>query len=343
MSAPYHCLSTASSWAVMAPDALDSMTKASTLAPFQGKGADNHLDYATPQLHDPDEALLAEDVTVRDLLGERNETLCLHNDDGERVLKSSAESWEELNMAECNENCETEKIPKHAPSTTEVTDTAQSVASFGGASGVLEQERSLGVCVAQEEVEPSPLLHQEPSNTQLTASEEGSVSAPITLLMGDDLSTGLGEIKGAVQETEPEQCSSFWSRRSRNSDGLDYMCYDETERSQTVNVDPDSVISASAPSVAASRAPKEDSTEVLRRRVIHEDFMRAELESSNVSPEERVAIFHALFGDAADTPISEEKFREIMAPYKRHCECLGASYGFHHQSCWLSSEFSVSF
>lgn len=80
-------------------------------------------------------------------------------------------------------------------------------------------------------------------------------------------------------------------------------------------------------------APPTGCTEVLRRRVVEEDWMRTFRGPSELPPQERVEVFQALFGDTGNTPISAERFKEMMVPYERHCDCLGASYGFHHQGC----------
>ncbi|CAJ1990164.1 hypothetical protein conserved [Leishmania donovani] len=343
MSAPHHCLSDSSSWSVMAPDGPDTMTEARVLATPQGKAADGHLGCATPQVRGRDETLLTEDVSATVLHGETNVTASLEEeDDGERLSQSSAESWVELNMAEQGKPSETECAPADVSASTPVANVAPPGVPFLGASEDAVGEHSLGVLETQEEAAPSPPAPQEPSYTQLRATEEVEVSALIPLLMGDEAAARVSEIEAAIKEAEPEQLSSYWSEGACNSDDLASMYYDETQRSQTVNVDPDSVISVSESRVAANPAPMVDSTEVLRRRVIQEDFMRTERGSSDVPPEERVAVFQALFGDFGNAPISAEKFREIMVPYKRHCECLGASYGFHHQGCRFFADFPVS-
>lgn len=343
MSAPHHCPSDSSSWSVMAPDVPDTMTEVSVLATPQGRAADGHLDCATPQVRSRGETLLTEDVTSTELHGETSVTACLEeNDDGERLSQSSAESWVELNMAEEGKLSETEYTPADVCAFTPVADVAQPVIPFLGASEDAEDEHLLSLLEAQEEAAPSPPAPQEPSPTQVRATEEVEVSALIPLQMGDEATARVSDIEAVVEAAEPEQLSSYWSEGACNSDDLASMYYDEMQRSQTVNVDPDSVISVSESRVAANPAPMVDSTEVLRRRVIQEDFMRTERGPSDVPPEERVAVFQALFGDFGNSPISAEKFREVMVPYKRDCECLGASYGFHHQGCRFFADFPLS-
>ncbi|CAG9577060.1 hypothetical protein LMJF_28_0230 [Leishmania major strain Friedlin] len=326
----------------MAPDGPDTVTEASVLATPQGKAADGHLGCATPQVRGRDETLLTEDATASKLHGEMNATACREEDeDDERLSQSSAESWVELNMAEQGKPSETECAPADVSASTPVVDVAPPVVPFLGASEDAGDEHSLGVLEAQEEAAPSPPAPQEPSCTQLRATEV-EVSALIPLLMVDEATARVSEIEAAIKEAEPEQLSSYWSDGACNSDDLASMYYDEMQRSQTVNVDPDSMISVSESRVAANRAPMVDSTEALRRRVIQEDFMRTERGSPDVPPEERVAIVEALFGNFGNEPISAETFCEVMVPYKRHCECLGASYGFHHQGCRFFADFPIS-
>ncbi|KPA85549.1 hypothetical protein ABB37_01819 [Leptomonas pyrrhocoris] len=101
-------------------------------------------------------------------------------------------------------------------------------------------------------------------------------------------------------------------------------------------INADGAAAAAAPSSTRAQVtpPPTGATEVLRRRMVATEWMRTlRGPSSELTPEERVEAFQALFGDPGDAPISAERFKEMMVPYERHCDCLGASYGFHHQAC----------
>lgn len=159
--------------------------------------------------------------------------------------------------------------------------------------------------------------------------EEVDVSELTRQLMGDLTPSWRNEATAPADDEAGE--SSAASEAVEMSDGIASVPCSDMQQRMTVMVDPDDEV---APRRATAVRPlPTGATEVLRRRVVEEDLLSSERSPSDLTEEERRQVIEALFGDFGAGPISAEKFREVMVPYRRHCDCLGASYGFHNRSC----------
>ncbi|CAM39554.1 hypothetical protein, unknown function [Leishmania braziliensis MHOM/BR/75/M2904] len=335
MSDLHHCRSDSSSWSVLALSGQDIATEAIGPTVARSETANRYAGCETPPLGNHNEVSFTKGGMVTGPHEEAIATSCLEKDyDDEHLLQSSAESWVELNPAELGASPETQHPLTDMSASTRMVVVAQPCALLSSALEDAEENRSLEELETQDEVAPCLPAPQEPSYTLPSVNEEVGVSALTRLL--------IGETKASTEVTEQKPRSSFSSRAADMSDDLASVDDDGTQVRQTVCVDPDSETSISELKVSANSSPMVGITEVLHRRVIQEDLLRTERGPSELPLEERMAVIHALFGDFGDAPISAEKFREVMVPYQRHCECLGASYGFHHQSCRFFAEFPVS-
>ncbi|KAG5498171.1 hypothetical protein JIQ42_02975 [Leishmania sp. Namibia] len=309
----------------------DTVTETSALVVTHGETADGCTSCGTPQVRDRSVVSFVEDVTITELHAEMSAIAGLEkDDDGERLSQSSADSWVELTPAELGATLGVQRTPIDVSVCTRVMDVAQPLALHS----------SVPKCV--EEVAPSQLAPKEPSPNELRINVEANVSALTQFMMDDAATMPFGNAETAAEEVDPEQLSSSSPEAADLNDDLASVDCDEAQSRLTVNVDPDSMMRVSESGVAASPEGMVGVTEVLRRRLIQEDLLRTERGPSGLPPEERAAVLQALFGDFGNVPISAEKFREVMVPYQRHCECLGASYGFHHQGCRFFTDFPVS-
>jgi hypothetical protein len=167
--------------------------------------------------------------------------------------------------------------------------------------------------------------------------------AGLTLTRAHDATTAASATDSAltVREAAAQALASFDAVEA--TDDFTSLAADDEEMEETVDLQllPSSMPaqrkgnnSSNVGERGASRMPPPTGcTEVLRRRMVAEDWMRTLHGPSELTPQERVEVFQALFGDTGNDPISAERFKEMMVPFERHCDCLGASYGFHHQGC----------
>ncbi|KAG5474255.1 hypothetical protein LSCM1_03034 [Leishmania martiniquensis] len=333
MNSPPHCrsLSSSGSWSAVTGGGPVTVTGADSLAPARGETADGYTNYPMLQVLDRSENSFTEEVAKTGLHGDMNGVGCLEKDDtGERLSQSSADSWVEVTPAELGVTVEAQRTPVDVAAGPRVADAAQSLAPLPS---VLEDA---------EAVSPSLLAPNTPSYNDLKRNKDANVSPLTQLMMGDAVTAFFGEVEAAAEGTNAEQLSSSSPDALDLDDVVASADCDEAESKLTVNVDPEDVTCVSSLGIAASPATMIGVTETLRRRVVQEDLLRTERGPSELSPEERATVLQALFGDLGNVPISAEKFREVMVPYRRQCECLGASYGFHHQGCRYFADFPVS-
>ncbi|KAG5474922.1 hypothetical protein CUR178_04372 [Leishmania enriettii] len=309
----------------------DTVTETTALVFTHGETADGCASCGTPQVRHRSVLSFAEDVAIAELHAEMSAVAGPEkDDDDERLSQSSVDSWVELTPAELGATLEVQRTLIDVPVCTGMMDVAQPLALHS----------SVPECV--EEVAPSQLAPKELSPNELRINVEADGSALTQFMMGNAAMMPFGNAETAAGEVDPERLSSSSPEAVDLNDDLAWVDCDEAQSRLTVNVDPDRMMRVSESGVSASPEGMVGVTEVLRRRVIQEDLLRTEQGPSELPPEERAAVLQALFGDFGNVPISAAKFREVMVPYQRHCECLGASYGFHHQGCRFFTDFPVS-
>ncbi|KAG5500348.1 hypothetical protein JKF63_03440 [Porcisia hertigi] len=333
-----------SSWSLSARGEPSPTVEAGGLGVVQSQAGVGQTDCETPKMCTRDDAALPDDVTATALDSEANAAVLREKDDGdERLSESSAESWVELNPAELCAPCEVQRTSVDTSASARVVDVVEPLLPLPFAPEGADRGQSVEVLEMPEEIVSAQISAQEPSYALLRGAGGMDVSA-LTRPIRDNAATTSAPQTDVVNENAgTEQFLLFLHESIAIRDGVSSVDCDGAQGEETVGVGPESAMSIPESVAAAHPAPMVGVTEVLRRRVIQEDFFRTERGPSELSTEERQAILRALLGDLGDAPISAEKFRELMVPYQRQCECLGGSYGFHHQRCQLFSDYPVSF
>ncbi|KAK7197438.1 hypothetical protein NESM_000692400 [Novymonas esmeraldas] len=330
MSSARYCRSDSSSWSAMARGAVDAATDTAALTDTHVEAAGVSADAMATEdrCHAEASALLSAAGTSEFLV---------RGGDDDLQSNSSADSWVEVLL----ESPRASSPTQHEPTVDEAAG-AQTSALLATAPAEAEEEAP---SVTDDDAAVPHSATRDASSATPAAAEEVDVSQLIHFLMGTSpaaVAQDPADAAAVEVPATPRPTDFTVAETSSDGDDLISVADDPMERRETVNVDPESDTSASARWCATHAAPPVGVTAVLRRRVVEEDLMRTERGQSDLTADERLAVLRALFGDVGNAPISAERFREVMVPYQRHCDCLGASYGFHNRSCRFYAEFPVS-
>ncbi|KPI88311.1 hypothetical protein ABL78_2610 [Leptomonas seymouri] len=344
-----HARTNSDSWAVMPPSVQDGLTEMSTVAtgPTPRETHDVQISFL------PSEA----DASTWQAVGEGNisgEAAELMQDDKkECASQTSDDSWVEVTAAEL------ESSPS-SPLFAEGSAAVAVAATTGGAAHASSTHSLLKVdgevhdafAGAEPSSTPPPISAEEKEEAVL----QGDSAVTLRSIEDETRASLLSATQGPppIPPTFPAQpkmdLPECFSRVTLTKAYEPAAAVDDSEE-ETIDLEylPPSVSfqsmdnwslpnRATAVAPSRTRAPvmqpqPTGETAVLRRRVVAEDWMRTLRGPSELAPQERVEVFQALFGFSGDAQISAEQFKEMMVPYERHCDCLGASYDFHHQGC----------